>query len=350
MEGNQQFCLKWNNYHVNIANSFDSLRVDEDFVDVTLACDGFHMKAHRMVLSACSPFFRQLLKSNPHPHPIVILRDVSQQNMVLLLDFMYHGEVNVAQEQLAEFLKVAELLKVKGLADDKREEGSGSNGQSSRVATPSASPAASGAPPAEEPPPAKRPRLPSLVHATAATPASQAPPLFDPSAVKREAAESHAPGYAPAERGGDEHLRVLPQTSLVGEEGGALLPAEVSIEDVEQTLPAEASRGQSVTGAGPSSLPFEASSDPLSLAAAGLTAAEAAARAAVLQRCPHCPAVFSSKSTIKDHMARVHFPVPVQCPLCGKRCANQGVLRVHRSRVHRQRGRATPRDDPRHDT
>ncbi|XP_037085281.1 broad-complex core protein isoforms 1/2/3/4/5-like isoform X4 [Pollicipes pollicipes] len=242
MEGNQQFCLKWNNYHVNIANSFDSLRVDEDFVDVTLACDGFHMKAHRMVLSACSPFFRQLLKSNPHPHPIVILRDVSQQNMVLLLDFMYHGEVNVAQEQLAEFLKVAELLKVKGLADDKREEGSGSNGQSSRVATPSASPAASGAPPAEEPPPAKRPRLPSLVHATAATPASQAPPLFDPSAVKREAAESHAPGYAPAERGGDEHLRVLPQTSLVGEEGGALLPAEVSIEDVEQTLPAEASR------------------------------------------------------------------------------------------------------------
>ncbi|XP_037084940.1 broad-complex core protein isoforms 1/2/3/4/5-like [Pollicipes pollicipes] len=312
MEGNQQFCLKWNNYHVNIANSFDSLRVDEDFVDVTLACDGFHMKAHRMVLSACSPFFRQLLKSNPHPHPIVILRDVSQQNMVLLLDFMYHGEVNVAQEQLAEFLKVAELLKVKGLADDKREEGSGSNGQSSRVATPSASPAASGAPPAEEPPPAKRPRLPSLVHATAATPASQAPPLFDPSAVKREAAESHAPGYAPAERGGDEHLRVLPQTSLVGEEGGALLPAEVSIEDVEQTLPAEASRGQSVTGAGPSSLPFEASSDPLSR----------------MLTCPHCPHLSSNYGKLKAHIGKVHFPVPVSCTDCGKVCKNKYALQA----------------------
>ncbi|KAF0313065.1 Longitudinals lacking protein-like [Amphibalanus amphitrite] len=120
--GAQQFCLKWNNYHVNIASSFDSLRVDEDFVDVTLACSGCQLKAHRMVLSACSPFFRQLLKSNPHPHPIVILRDVSQYNMELLLDFMYHGQVNVAQEQLPEFLKVAELLKVKGLADEKREE------------------------------------------------------------------------------------------------------------------------------------------------------------------------------------------------------------------------------------
>ena len=58
----QQFCLKWNNYHVNIASSFDSLRVDEDFVDVTLACSDFQLKAHRMVLSACSPFFRKLLK------------------------------------------------------------------------------------------------------------------------------------------------------------------------------------------------------------------------------------------------------------------------------------------------
>ena len=60
--GAQQFCLKWNNYHVNIASSFDALRVDEDFVDVTLACSGCQLKAHRMVLSACSPFFRQLLK------------------------------------------------------------------------------------------------------------------------------------------------------------------------------------------------------------------------------------------------------------------------------------------------
>ena len=68
-----------------------------------------------------------------------------------------------------------------------------------------------------------------------------------------------------------------------------------------------------------------------------LSAAGAHPVSPVLQRCPHCPAVFSSKSTIKDHVARVHFPVPVQCRLCGKLCANQGVLRVHRSRVHRQR-------------
>ena len=62
MDGSQQFRLKWNNYHVNIATSFDFLRVEEDFVDVTVACDGFQTKAHRMVLSACSPYFRELLK------------------------------------------------------------------------------------------------------------------------------------------------------------------------------------------------------------------------------------------------------------------------------------------------
>lgn len=62
MDEKQQFRLKWNNYHVNIASSFDTLRLDEDFVDVTIACDGFQAKVHKVVLSACSPYFQQMLK------------------------------------------------------------------------------------------------------------------------------------------------------------------------------------------------------------------------------------------------------------------------------------------------
>ena len=34
-----------------------------------------------------------------------------------ILEFMYAGEVNVAQDQLPAFLKTAERLKVKGLAE-----------------------------------------------------------------------------------------------------------------------------------------------------------------------------------------------------------------------------------------
>lgn len=62
MVDTQHFCLRWNNYQSSITSAFENLRDDEDFVDVTLACDGRSLKAHRVVLSACSSYFRELLK------------------------------------------------------------------------------------------------------------------------------------------------------------------------------------------------------------------------------------------------------------------------------------------------
>ncbi|KAK4320764.1 hypothetical protein Pmani_008383 [Petrolisthes manimaculis] len=73
-----------------------------------------------MVLSACSPYFRSLLKGNPCQHPIVFLKDVTFANLTSILDFMYHGEVNVSHNELATFLKTAEALKVRGLAEDEK--------------------------------------------------------------------------------------------------------------------------------------------------------------------------------------------------------------------------------------
>lgn len=61
-EATQQFCLRWNSYPVTVATQLAELRAQEDFVDVTLACDGRQLKAHKLVLSACSPYFMQLFK------------------------------------------------------------------------------------------------------------------------------------------------------------------------------------------------------------------------------------------------------------------------------------------------
>lgn len=58
----QQYSLRWNDFHASILSSFRHLRDQEDFVDVTLACDGCSFTAHKVVLSACSPYFRTLLK------------------------------------------------------------------------------------------------------------------------------------------------------------------------------------------------------------------------------------------------------------------------------------------------
>lgn len=123
----QQYCLRWNNYQNNLTNVFDQLLQSESFVDVTLACDGHSLKAHKMVLSACSPFFQTLFFDNPCSHPIVILKDINWDEMKAVVEFMYRGEINVSQEQLAPLLKVAEMLKIRGLADVSRGSG-GSSG------------------------------------------------------------------------------------------------------------------------------------------------------------------------------------------------------------------------------
>ncbi|XP_058463983.1 protein bric-a-brac 1 [Malaya genurostris] len=117
MNQNQQFCLRWNNYQSNLTSVFDQLLQSESFVDVTLACDGQSIKAHKMVLSACSPYFQTLFFENPCQHPIIIMRDVKWPELKAVVDFMYKGEINVSQEQIGPLLKIAEMLKIRGLAD-----------------------------------------------------------------------------------------------------------------------------------------------------------------------------------------------------------------------------------------
>jgi Cys2His2 zinc finger developmental/cell cycle regulator len=96
---------------------FDQLLHDESFVDVTLAVEGQLLRAHKMVLSACSPYFQALFVNHPDKHPIVILKDVPYSDMRSLLDFMYRGEVSVDQDRLTAFLRVAESLRIKGLTE-----------------------------------------------------------------------------------------------------------------------------------------------------------------------------------------------------------------------------------------
>ncbi|XP_018910895.2 uncharacterized protein [Bemisia tabaci] len=109
------FCLRWNNYQINMVSELDSLRKDEDLVDVTLSCEGQLLKAHKVILSACSSYFRNVFKENPCKHPVVILKDVSHEDVEALLSFVYQGVVYISEKKLASFLHTAELLQIRGL-------------------------------------------------------------------------------------------------------------------------------------------------------------------------------------------------------------------------------------------
>ncbi|XP_071650189.1 uncharacterized protein [Temnothorax longispinosus] len=149
----EQFSLVWNSFPTNLSSGLYTLLTDEHLVDVTLAAEGQILRAHKLILSVCSTYFRELFKvyysssdgcgsasaeapvicctqGNSCKHPIVILKDVNYRDLSAMLHFMYQGEVNIKQEDIAGFLKVAEALQIKGLtteADERFRESLGKN-------------------------------------------------------------------------------------------------------------------------------------------------------------------------------------------------------------------------------
>ncbi|XP_032662660.1 modifier of mdg4-like isoform X1 [Odontomachus brunneus] len=123
MEDDQQFCLRWNNHQSTLVQNFDTLLESGTLVDCTLAAEGRYLKAHKVVLSACSPYFEGLLSEHYDKHPIFILKDVTFNELKAMMDYMYRGEVNIGQDQLTPLLKAAESLQIRGLSDNRTGEG-----------------------------------------------------------------------------------------------------------------------------------------------------------------------------------------------------------------------------------
>ncbi|XP_058058560.1 broad-complex core protein isoforms 1/2/3/4/5 [Anopheles bellator] len=114
----QQFCLRWHNHQASLLSSLPVLLDQSHLTDVTLMAEGQKIKAHRVVLSACSTFFSELFRTlDGAQYPVVVLPGASYHAVAALITFMYSGEVNVYEAQIAVLLSLAETLGIKGLAD-----------------------------------------------------------------------------------------------------------------------------------------------------------------------------------------------------------------------------------------
>jgi len=309
MGGTEKFCLRWNDFESNISVAFRELREDKDFFDVTLACDDEQIQAHKVILSACSPFFRTILRRNPHAHPLLYLKGVKFTDLQSVLNFMYHGEVNVAQEELNSFLAIAEELRVKGLTQNNGS--SNSQNQQSAASKPSPQlpkslplpkPSPRPSPQMDPVPPPKRPRPP----AAAAEEDDDIQEVVVP--VKAEpqpyqAETSHA--LAP-------HEEALVQ---YGEEG---------YEDYGQYEGEEGAYDTSMVGMDGNKGEIDEKCEPVMTLEGGRG-----------WRCLCCGKEFGTRSSCRRHVETLHYATPSQgCQLCGKILKNKNSHQNHMIMVH----------------
>ncbi|KAL0851853.1 hypothetical protein ABMA28_000150 [Loxostege sticticalis] len=296
----EQFSLRWNDFHSNLSQSFHALLEGEDLVDVTLAAGGQYVHAHKLILSVCSPYFKELFKMNPCEHPIVILKDVAHQELRQLLQFMYKGEVHVRQQELSGFLHSAELLQVKGLT-----------GGRERSESP---PPVAEEPPRPQPPPAPEPQNdtpPEWVPGGEDTIATEQPAEPDNAAVKDEATRSPL-------------KRLLKNT-----------PTKNSYNVKKKPRPANDSPTH------PENTDYAYDGEPLidfdnDLFHSVMVLPESAKESGWNiktggVKCPSCHRFFANRYNLKVHIRDKHDTREgtLQCDICQKRMRNPSCLRVH---------------------
>ena len=110
--------LTWSEFQKFVASSFANARSSSDFSDVTLVGEDYQLEAHRLVLSAGSRFFHDLFKRAKHEHPLVYLKGTYKVEIEAILSFLYNAEVNIAQQNLTQFLVTSKELKVRGVMED----------------------------------------------------------------------------------------------------------------------------------------------------------------------------------------------------------------------------------------
>jgi len=322
--GSEKFCLRWNDFETNISSAFRELRDDKDFFDVTIACDDEQIQAHKVILSACSPFFRNILRRNPHQHPLLYLKGVKYTDLQSVLNFMYQGEVNVAQEELNSFLAVAEDLRVKGLTQ---------NNSSTKQPITKPPPASKPIPSRDQDPPPKRPRP--------TPPSRQTPSIADDDDIQEVVPIKSEPREPPPLAISQSHVPAQPQqpqpqvyssvhhavaVDTTEEQSVAAYQEETGYEEYDDYQYAE--QGDTMAGQQQGFANVQNPEDLRQYIDKDTDTKESC--------CTLCSFRSKIPALVKNHLEGIHFPgvFTYSCEQCDKTFNGRNALGVHNSKVH----------------
>ena len=115
MSPTDKFCLKWEDFQENIGSTFQVLWNVDDFAEEKHGCEDDQFVETQSCFVCLKPFFMKLLQRTKDKHPMIYRRGIKSKDLTYILEFMYHGQVNVNEEDLQHFLALAQELQLKGL-------------------------------------------------------------------------------------------------------------------------------------------------------------------------------------------------------------------------------------------
>lgn len=355
----EKFCLKWNDFESNISHAFRDLRSDGELFDVTLACSDDNsnankqlIQAHKVILSACSPFFRNLLRQLPMGPsvPVIYLRGIKHQDMEAVLSFMYHGEVNVAQDNLNSFLSVAEDLKVKGLTQNKTNDTKSPEKRDKPGEKRSHSPTPGQSidrPSSSNPSSAKRSRASPVVvgqlhggqqasvgGVSVPVEAEEDDDIQEVVSVKpepKEAVLASQSGVAPG--------NVVESEATAGDLGYENQEEEYLDETYDDSYDQYSENYMGAAGAeGAANLSTDAEKGADRMFLQDYITLDRNIEGAIVYTCKVCGKQDTGKRNLINHIESRHFPsYEYHCHLCNKTCKSKNAYNVHNSRYHKSR-------------
>lgn len=110
--------IKRSQHNMKLANVLNNMLQCGSLVDVTIYCDDGQLSAHKLVLAASSTYFRNLFSrmTNAFHYPIIVLREMSVNDLKTIIQFIYHGEVHVPQNRVDSLMRCANYLQIDGMA------------------------------------------------------------------------------------------------------------------------------------------------------------------------------------------------------------------------------------------
>ena len=78
MGSTEKFCLRWTDFEANISSAFHELKEEKNFSDVTLVCADQQVEAHRVILAACSPFLKKVVRKVQHSRPLIYMNYIQK--------------------------------------------------------------------------------------------------------------------------------------------------------------------------------------------------------------------------------------------------------------------------------